>query len=152
MPADVERGLLVYMVGRVAHLLRLRDGRRRSQDGMARRRRKVVRPPLVAEVGITPFDAVSERTPTELEMGGSMSTARIEAEGKRASTRRLIEPVPAAEVEQPQVRVIRLASNDVEHDPEPLLTTRQIPLLLSLQSDSQVVADAGCVRVTIAAY
>jgi len=26
MPADVERGLLVYTVGRVAHVLRLRDG------------------------------------------------------------------------------------------------------------------------------
>jgi hypothetical protein len=94
MPADVERGLLVYTVGRVAHLLRLRDGRYRRQDGIERRRRKVVRPPLVAEVGITPFDAVSERTPTELKMGGSVSTARIEAERKRASTRRLIELVP----------------------------------------------------------
>jgi hypothetical protein len=30
MPADVERGLLVYTVGRVAHVLRLRDGHQKS--------------------------------------------------------------------------------------------------------------------------
>ena len=30
MPADVERGLLVYTVGRVAHVLRLRDGHQKT--------------------------------------------------------------------------------------------------------------------------
>jgi hypothetical protein len=30
MPADVERGLLVYTVGRVVYVLRLRDGHQKS--------------------------------------------------------------------------------------------------------------------------